>query len=441
MRLMEQAVFTAPESGLTAGYQILAKSPEVCDADARELAAWGPTYDSLLHPGPGAESYNFHPLSSGMYCISRTVPAGWAHGDGKQIAYTQCLLVHPEVLARFGNNPFSVIHAATAQSVWHLHGSPIAASEPILLIGGAPPVDQSFLTQLAIDPGPENMALLVQMARDASCLAVAGTPWPAHLIAGLFHCLPPECRLDFSFSTGLKFSPRRPFRIVTLSGDSAEQLWVKQYPTVSVLECGPGKKPLSIPLDGWARLIEQALSNDQISFLASKLSKRRFHLKLDDLPALGLQLLEDMDLSEQWDDMPYEELPTEELPSSGRRAHAAHRKFTQNTQAEIAMMPSAPAASTCIEYASPEVIEKLELLDDLVYESISGQSLALEQLRAAWPKLSEELDDELLAESREQYLRYALSIWEESVSPEGVRQPSRAIQALDVLCLLFGDLT
>jgi hypothetical protein len=34
-----------------------------------------------------------------------------------------------------------------------------------------------------------------------------------------------------------------------------------------------------------------------------------------------------------------------------------------------------------------------------------------------------------------------LSIWEESVSPEGIRQPTRAIQALDVLCLLFGDAT
>ena len=43
----------------------------------------------------------------------------------------------------------------------------------------------------------------------------------------------------------------------------------------------------------------------------------------------------------------------------------------------------------------------------------------------------------LLAESREQYLRYALSIWEDYVEKDGHRDPARAVQALDVLCLLF----
>jgi len=45
----------------------------------------------------------------------------------------------------------------------------------------------------------------------------------------------------------------------------------------------------------------------------------------------------------------------------------------------------------------------------------------------------------LLAESREQYLRYAVSVWEELATAGGVRDPARAIQALDVLSVLFGD--
>ena len=47
----------------------------------------------------------------------------------------------------------------------------------------------------------------------------------------------------------------------------------------------------------------------------------------------------------------------------------------------------------------------------------------------------------MLAESREQYLRYALSIWTECTQEGEIRNPTRAIQALDVLCLLFGDAT
>ncbi len=88
---------------------------------------------------------------------------------------------------------------------------------------------------------------------------------------------------------------------------------------------------------------------------------------------------------------------------------------------------------------APEVLEKLEQLDDLVYEAISGKADSLAAPRTAWPNMLSELGDDLLAESREQYLRYALSIWEECADGDQIRQPGRAIQALDVLCLIFGD--
>ena len=86
------------------------------------------------------------------------------------------------------------------------------------------------------------------------------------------------------------------------------------------------------------------------------------------------------------------------------------------------------------------MLAKLEQLDDLVYEAIGGQSAATEQLRTLWPALVEELGEALLADSREQYLRYAISIWEScSEKKGGVRNPARAVEALDVLCLLFGE--
>ena len=85
------------------------------------------------------------------------------------------------------------------------------------------------------------------------------------------------------------------------------------------------------------------------------------------------------------------------------------------------------------------MLERLEHLDDLVYEAIGGRTSAMEDLRVAWPKVLEELGEDLLNESREQYLRYALSVWEECVDTDSIRNPARAIQALDVLCLLFGD--
>ena len=42
-----------------------------------------------------------------------------------------------------------------------------------------------------------------------------------------------------------------------------------------------------------------------------------------------------------------------------------------------------------------------------------------------------------LAESREQYLRYAVKLWE--LGPDEPRDASWAVSALDVLCVLFSD--
>ena len=83
------------------------------------------------------------------------------------------------------------------------------------------------------------------------------------------------------------------------------------------------------------------------------------------------------------------------------------------------------------------VLEKLERLDDLVFDAIAGKAAALEQLKRIWPQLCEELGDPLLAESREHYLRHALSAWEQSGRDDGTRNPNAAVQLLEVLCTLF----
>ena len=85
----------------------------------------------------------------------------------------------------------------------------------------------------------------------------------------------------------------------------------------------------------------------------------------------------------------------------------------------------------------PKVLGKLEQLDDLVYDAIAGRSVAMDQLKAFWPEVRDDLGDQLLAESQEQYLRYALSTWVESIAPEAIRDPGRAVQSLEVLCVLF----
>jgi hypothetical protein len=356
MHRVEQAIFASLETDHGAGYQVVARSDGVCQADARELAFWGPTHNSMLAFGPEAESFNFHPLPSGAHSVSHTVSTGWNRSSGRQRVSTQCLIVPPEVLARFGNNPFALLHTASAAGAWQVDESPAPNLDPLWFADGTTPIDQTLLGQLAVDPGPENIAALVQAAREAALLAVSGTPSPVQLIAGLFSCLPPECRLEFSFSTGLKFSPRRPFRIVALSGDRAEEQWVAHYPNVVVLELRKDEAPQAMPLDGWAQLIERTLATGQIAFLAGQTSRRRSYLTLDDLPALGLQLLEELDASALCD-QEHPDLATMEAVEAHlkneQQAHAAHRQFGKSAETASTTTISVAPPSTGLDPGSP----------------------------------------------------------------------------------------
>ncbi|MEN6404998.1 MAG: hypothetical protein ABFC77_00850 [Thermoguttaceae bacterium] len=438
MSRIQQAIFTSVDVNRETDYQLIGGSEGLCEADARELAVWGPTCDGLLNVGPEAESLNFHPLPSGAYCLSHTVHAGWQQGGGQRL-HTHCLIVPTDILARFANHPIALSRAISEQGYWCDPSQTNPRLEPFCPTGGASPVDQALLRRLAVEPGPQRLATLVQAARDAVCLALVGRQSVEQLLAGLFSCLPLECRLEFSFSTGLKFSPRRPFRLVSLADDPTERLWIANYANVAVLDMDQ-EQAASTPLDGWSRLVERSLATDHIPFFAAQVSKRRFDLALDDLSALGLQLLEDLDASEIRSD-PFSdvsEMSDEPTSPTTTRAHAAHRQFEKSLKAS-AITLSAPAPSVELSVDSPEILEKLEYLDDLVYEAISGQTGSLELLRTAWPKLLEELGEAKLAASREQYLRYALAIWQECAEVGDIRNPHRAVQALDVLCLLFND--
>ncbi len=424
--------------------------------------------------GSGCGEFQFSSLAHRRLLRVATVPAGWEYsGRGGMRVYTHCLIVPPEALAHFANNPFEILHAATSAGALEIRDPVPVHLEPLLLSSGAAPVDQSLLTGLSAQPGPAAMAVFIQAALDALCLAVAGQPSIGELIAGLLNCLPPSCRLEFSFSTGLKYSGRRPFRLIALPGDPGERRWLAHQNNVTVLDLIESADLPSIPIDGWARLVERVLASGRTAFFAAQLSKRRFNLKPEDLPAFGLQLLEDLDAAafsdsasdpgktrtysknednkpdsytSGWrDNLPSDNFgPSQDSPGKERQiqqAHAAHRQFQktqaqgQNQSAHLAV--KGPSADLAPE--SPEVLEKLELLDDLVYDAISGRPGALEQLQTLWPALREKLDFQILAESREQYLRFALTIWENCIDDNNVRNPAKAVQALDVLCLLFEE--
>ena len=475
MDLIEQAVFTSAETDRSAGYQVVASSPGVCEADARELAVWSPSHDALADPTPGAVSINFHPLPSGAYCVSRTAPAGWEYSGRGARVYTQCLIVPPESLSRFANNPFALIRAALAGGSLRAYEEVPNRLEPFRLAGRAAAVDSTLLARLAANPGADWIASLIQAALNSVSIAIAGGPPAQQVIAGLINCLPPECRTEFSFSTGLRFSSRRPFRVVALSDDVDEQRRVRRLYSVTLLDLSGDPPTECKPIDSWARLIHRVLKSGRTSLLATQLSNRQMEIAIEDLDALGLQFLEELDSVQEERGAPAPlEVATDEATSGGeapaanlrgedpgdlpetvpsgrplppsslplaelQRAHQAHRRFQREGSSTAPAKCKRTVPSALLDPESPETLAMLERLDDLVYQAVAGDTGSMEQLKTFWPEVRRELGDQMLAESREQYLRYALSIWDEYIEPDGVRQPWRAVQSLDVLCVLFDE--
>jgi len=484
--LIEQAIFTSVESDRRDGYQLAAHSAGVVSADLRELSLWGPSHDSLLETGSDAVSVNFHPLPSGAFCVSKTTPAGEEYSGRGEKIYTQCLVVPAEVLARFGNNPFALLTAAFAQGSLRVYDKVPDLLEPFRLAGKAAAVDQALLCQLLSEPGITWLGAVVEAALSSTSLALVAGRLRPRLVAGLINCLPVECRTAFSFSTGLKHSPRRPFRLFCLADDRAEQRRLERQYDMTILQLS-GKPPMRFTVTvGWSGFVACTIATGKTSFLAQQLGKGRPNLTLADLPRLGDELLEALaapaippDESAASPAYPNErschvvaefrtptEPPVDDVPlwpesdlgdepvvehvgavagepyDDLRRADAPHPRFQRASQLP-GTAPSTtgepPDPAQVLGAACPAAIEKLERLDDTVFEAIAGKPGAIEQLRKLWPEVLAEVGPELVEESREQYLRHALRIWRDCVEGDEIRNPALAATAIGVVCLLFNE--
>jgi len=431
MTRIEQAILVTDATGSSVGCRLAACGGDVAEKDRQALLRWGPSGNDLLpHLKGDAGSLNFHPLPSGAYCVSRTTRSGRPSGSANIEQFlTHCLIVSSELLEQFANHPFALAQAAWGERpvVPKLPAPP--RLDPLELTGTRPVIDQPRLVRLVEQVGPWHLAMLVQAALNSACLAVAGPVGAGDLISALFDCLPPGYRPTLSFSTGLAFSPDRMYRLLALPSESTARRWLSHQPYVTILDLAEQTPSSSLPIDTWAQLIERVLLSDQLPFLAKELSKQPTDAVQRDLSSLGRQLMAELD-----------GLPLDEPSDVPLRAHKAHRRF-EKTSATVATTLSPTIALPSEELApdSPELFDQLGDLDDAVFDAINGCPGAMDRVRLLWPQLRPQLREDLMAESRAQYLRYALSIWEQCIEHDQVHNPSRAVDALEVLCVLFDE--
>lgn len=447
MSQIEQAIYTSARTTRADGYQIVSQSPAAKDADLREIAAWAPSHDSLVDSGPTACSVNFHPLSSGAFCVSRTT-AEWGEfsGRGGERVYTQALIVPADVLRRFSDNPFALLTAATALGAIAEHETPPQSLEAIRLSGRAAAADAALLAQLGDDPGPAWIAAILQGVLTSQVTAVVAGENRRRIVAGVVNTLPVDCRVRVSFSTGLKYSPRRPFRLMGLDVGAPDQVKVLRRIGATVLDLAD-KSPRELVVDaGWAGFVSSAMAAEKIGFLASQVGQPRPGLGLEQLDSLGKQLREALadapaspgnrptGLAGRPREATVGAPARETFPPTSRAEGAHARHVKKETSTAAAPIDDSPAHA--VGWQCPAALAQLEPLDDLVFEAIAGKQAALQQLREAWPAVLKKLGPALVEESREHYIRHALKVWRECVDGDQIRYPALAIAAMDVVCLL-----
>jgi hypothetical protein len=219
MRL-ETAIFTSIKSPRLDGYQLAAASSGVSESVAKELTLWGPAHDSVWDTRRDARSVNFFRLSGGDYCLSCTTLAGEEYsGRGGGRVYTQMFLLPPDVLARFAYDPFLVLRALAASGRLVVYDRVPEKLVGVPLLGRSERPDPQLIAQVLDDVG-SNVFDVAAVASPTN-VAVLTSGHVERLFQAVLHAFPPEERLKLSFTTNLKDSPRRPFKLFVLPNDQS----------------------------------------------------------------------------------------------------------------------------------------------------------------------------------------------------------------------------
>jgi hypothetical protein len=456
---IEQAIFTSGQTHRSEGYHLVATSGGIASEEAHELSSWCPSHDAMSPAVPGDESVNFHALASGRYCVAlTTATAGEYSQRGGARLYTQCLLLAPEDLLRFGNNPFAVLRAARAGGLLTI-SDPLSERLPCLELGGtAAAVNQALLARLALDPGALPLTAIIEELLARPTVGLLGARQPRKMLEGLLSCLPVECRPAFSLTTGLRFSPRRSFRCICLGDDLNEVRRLQKQRNLTVIDLQAESLRKSTVTRTWSQFLRQMFLAGKLAFLAEQLAVPRPELTLAGLDDLGEQLLRNLQgevdthrrteivrRSGSFNPVNLAQAVPATPPSIDtrdneqwlrERAQRARRAEPSKVEGALALkdqlLPDAPLARDA-------QLGRLQQLEDLIFEAIAGKRSALGDVAALWQGSSDWLGPELRDQSREHYVRKALDCWGHCIEGDSIRTPERAIAAIEVVRVLLGE--
>jgi GTPase-associated protein 1, N-terminal domain type 2 len=207
----DQAIFTSLVRRGKSGYHLVSRSPGVSESEANALSTSSPSHGAMLVDEANAQSVNFFPLPSGRYALARTREGcGEYSGRGGRQLFTRVVIVDVTHLRRADYSVFAVYRDALA--LGHLAYDRNAS--PTL-----PRVELSGLFPPWQPPGQLPGMTLSEADSVVAGLAAGRTEVVAYdgdrtaAAEFLLARLPLERALETSFTTNLRPSTVRPYRL------------------------------------------------------------------------------------------------------------------------------------------------------------------------------------------------------------------------------------
>ncbi|MEX0791772.1 MAG: hypothetical protein WD045_01450 [Pirellulaceae bacterium] len=400
--LVEQAIFTSARTSRLDGYQLVAVSPGVTDDDARELATWGPAHDSLIQDETHETSTNFHPLGPHKYCVARTMLGGAEYSGrrGRQV-YTHSLIIKKRDFVRFHNNPFELLIAALAREDVRPQNSHPNDLPVLRLLPSGDPVNSRMIAEHRDDTTLRKLVAWFQEALVHDRLILSGYENDDEF-ARFFNLLPVAARPWFSFSTRLKFSTGRKFRMIGLAGDVEEQRRAVRLEGIPHLNLNDPPNCNDTRRHPWSGLVQAALRVSSVDMVAELISQ---------LP---------LDLTEP------------DLVETGRRLRIQLVRHLPEKQEPSAPKGIAPKqAKEELHSAEPDLPELLAKID----AALAGNVEELASLQQDWKSLWAKSQRPVLTNIQAACQEHTTWRWQEMRQQE---TSNRCDEALDILCLIFG---
>ncbi|MDD3587176.1 MAG: hypothetical protein PHQ75_08330 [Thermoguttaceae bacterium] len=453
--------------------KVAGQSPGILQGDLEEMMR---RISSVLIPPPARMNIMYiyyHHLPSNASVIGRMVPVRSSQkaSNLRSTACVQCLVVPPEALADFGNNPVLLYQTLLSNGGFAAFSTQASVLKPITSWKKASPFDEDLIHGLMAAQGRHALMVLLESILNSIETSFTGRTVNLYVLSGLYNLLPMAWRRELTFTMGLMFREDWGFRAIGIAPEDKLVIEFYKKRNLPFFDLDAITFNEAYPITcSWVRLVNQILQDDQYSYFVPRLLKADFHLKdtgEDTIPTpeainrLGDELLADYaqfctgatsadtsfsvngleenkseDSLQIRTDKPQDTtdpaLLESELPYPGHSPsmlplelpllqYESGNKIFSPYQRLIAM--------------APEYKDWFQQLDSLVGHVLRYDQAAVEALRRYWKDIHTQFDDRTLWVIREEYIHYvqASLAGDDSSNVDPAR---RSIFILEVLGIL-----